>query len=286
MPRISVLMPVYNTKPEHLHEAIDSILAQSFTDFEFLILNDCSTDAQIEKIVMSYSDTRIVYKTNEKNLGISGSRNKLLDMAQGEYLAVMDHDDISLPERFEKQVEFLDSHPEVGIVSCQIGNPDSDSKTNYPIDSVSIKKSLMIWCRFSHPACMMRASLLHNNNLRYEAMYSPSEDYALFCRMIPFTEFAILPEVLFLYRNWDGNTSHTRIRASESSKLGVQEFAHRDNPELWAMAQYHLKQGKNVKFLGISLCTIEYTWHYTLWRLFGCIPMLKIKRRPEGIVHL
>ena len=102
MPRVSVLMPVYNTKPEQLREAMDSILAQTFGDFEFLILNDRSTDPQVEEVVKSYSDPRIVYAVNERNLGISGARNRLLDMAQGEYLVVMDHDDISLPERFEK----------------------------------------------------------------------------------------------------------------------------------------------------------------------------------------
>ena len=104
MPRVSVLLPVYNTRPEHLREAIDSILAQTFADFELLILNDCSTNADVEEVVKSYTDPRIVYAVNERNLGISPSRNRLLDMAQGEYLAVMDHDDISLPERFEKQV--------------------------------------------------------------------------------------------------------------------------------------------------------------------------------------
>jgi len=111
MPRVSVLMPVYNTKPEHLREAIDSILSQTFTDFEFLILNDCSPNADVEEVVKSYDDPRIVYTVNERNLGISGARNRLLDMARGEYLAVMDHDDISLPERFEKQVAFLDAIP-------------------------------------------------------------------------------------------------------------------------------------------------------------------------------
>ena len=107
MPRISVLMPVYNTRPEHLREAMDSILSQTFTDFEFLILNDASTDPRVEEVVKSFSDPRIVYAVNERNLGISGSRNRLLDMAKGEYLAVMDHDDFSFPTRLEKQLAFF-----------------------------------------------------------------------------------------------------------------------------------------------------------------------------------
>ena len=83
MPRVSVLMPVYNTRPEHLREAVDSILTQTFTDFELLILNDGSTDPQVEEVVTSYSDPRVVYAVNERNLGISGSRNRLMDMARG-----------------------------------------------------------------------------------------------------------------------------------------------------------------------------------------------------------
>lgn len=286
MPRISVLMPVYNTRPDHLREAMDSILSQTFTDFEFLILNDASTDPVVEEVVKSYSDPRIVYAVNERNLGISGSRNRLLDMAKGEYLAVMDHDDISLPERFAKQVAFLDAHPEVGLLCSQAGSPDSDNVTDFPLDSLSIKKSLMIWCRYCHPASMIRASVLREHNLRYEAMFSPCEDHALFCRMIPYTEFAVLPEVLFLYRNWSGNTSHTREKALEAGKLGVLEFAHRENPELWAMAQYYQKTGEIIKVLGIPLFMVEHTFQYDLWRLFDLIPVLKIKRRPVGIRNL
>ena len=88
-------MPVYKTQEEHLRAAIESILNQSFTDFEFLILDDCPTDTR-ETIVKSYNDPRIKYLINETNLGISKARNKLIDLAQGEYLAVFDHDDLSL----------------------------------------------------------------------------------------------------------------------------------------------------------------------------------------------
>ena len=111
MVKVSVLMPVYKTNEKFLREAIESILGQTFSDFEFLILDDCPEDDR-ESIVKSYDDKRIKYIKNEKNLGITPSRNKLIDMAEGEYLAVFDHDDISLPERFQKQVEFLDNHPE------------------------------------------------------------------------------------------------------------------------------------------------------------------------------
>ena len=103
-PRVSVLTPIYNTNPAHLREMIESILNQTFTDFEFLILNDSPDNAKIEKIVKSYKDKRIKYFKNETNMGITPSRNKLLKMARGEYIAVFDHDDISVPTRLEREV--------------------------------------------------------------------------------------------------------------------------------------------------------------------------------------
>jgi glycosyltransferase involved in cell wall biosynthesis len=115
-PAVSVVMPIYNnTQEEFLREAISSILSQTFTDFEFLILNDSPDNTKLDNIVKSFHDKRIRYYKNKKNLGISGSRNKLIELAKGEFLAIFDHDDISLPDRLEKQVEFLNAHPEIGV---------------------------------------------------------------------------------------------------------------------------------------------------------------------------
>jgi len=118
--KVSVLFPVFNTKEEYLRAAIESILSQTFSDFEFLILNDASTN-NAEEVIKSYTDPRIKYFKNEKNPGISETRNKLLDLATGEYLAIMDHDDISLPNRLQKQIDYLNNNPEVGVVSSHIG---------------------------------------------------------------------------------------------------------------------------------------------------------------------
>lgn len=278
MPRVSVLMPVYNTQPEHLREAIDSILAQTFGDFEFLILNDLSTAPQVEEVVKSYSDPRIVYAVNERNLGISGARNRLLDMAKGEYLAVMDHDDISLPERFEKQVAFLDAHPEVGVLNTQFGIVGKEKSSNIAMDDISIKKALMIHCGdMCHPSCMLRRSVLEENGIRYEEMFSPSEDHALFCRLIPHTKFAALPDVLFMYRSWQGNTSHRQAKKMEAATQGVLFFAHRDNPELWAMAQAHIVRMWRYRLFELVVFTKEQTWRETKWKLFGVLPIWRVK---------
>ena len=287
MPRISVLMPVYNTRPEHLREAMDSILSQTFTDFEFLILNDCSTDPGVEEVVKSYADPRIIYTVNERNLGISGSRNRLLDMARGEYLAVMDHDDVSLPERLEKQAAFLDSHPEVGVVGTQFGALGKDKVSHMPLDDVAMKKAFMLHCGdICHPSCMIRRSVLEEHGIRYEAMFSPSEDHALFCRMIPHTSFANLPDVLFLYRAWEGNTSHTQARKMESATQGVLARARRENPELWAMARTHIIERRRYRLFGIPVITRVRTWREDRWMLFECIPIWGGKNRLPRIKDL
>ena len=114
MVKVSVLVPFYNSEA-YIRQCIDSILNQTFTDFELVLLNDGSTDKS-EEIVQSYNDKRIKYYKNERNLGIPISHNKLMDLAQGEYLALVDSDNICLPERLQKQVEFLDNHPDVTVV--------------------------------------------------------------------------------------------------------------------------------------------------------------------------
>jgi glycosyltransferase involved in cell wall biosynthesis len=285
MPRVSVLLPVYNTRPEHLREAIDSILAQTFADFELLILNDCSTNANVEEVVKSYTDPRIVYAVNERNLGISPSRNRLLDMAQGEYLAVMDHDDISLPERFEKQVAFLDAHPDVGIVGCQVWNSVTQKDRKFPINDNEIKMALMTRCALCHPAVMIRASVLKEHGLRYEEMFSPAEDYALFCRMLKHTNFANLPETLFHYRNWKGNTSSTHSDRMTAADLGIKQFVRAEHPVLWAMLQAYTVNRWRYSVCGIPLFLKEQTPHVTVWKLFGVIPVLKVKERKTRFLY-
>ena len=286
MPRISVLMPVYNTRTEHLREAINSILAQTFTDFEFLILNDSSTDPAVEEVVKSYDDPRIVYAVNEHNLGISGSRNRLLDMAKGEYLAVMDHDDFSFPDRLEKEAGFLDTHPDVGIVGSLVENMADGKVKPRPASDVEIKKMLMIHCNLAHSSCMLRRSVLEQYHIRYEALYSPAEDYALFARLIPVTQFAILQEPLFRYRAWAGNTSNRQSKKMEAAAQGIHVFMRRDNPEIWAMAQAYMVRKWRYRLLGVVVLTREQTWRERKWKLFDILPIWGKKEALPKIVGL
>lgn len=159
-PKVSVLVPVYRPREEYLRACIDSIFSQTFRDFELLLLDDCPEDRTAEAVIKSYADGRIRYSRNPANLGISASRNLLIDMVRGEYLAVMDHDDISLPERLEKETAYLDAHPEVGVVSGRVLKIPQNKASHNPETSHAIKLSLMTVCALTHPAAMIRKSVL------------------------------------------------------------------------------------------------------------------------------
>ena len=241
MPKISALMPIYNTDEKYLKENINSILAQTMQDFELLILNDSPDNTQIEQIVLSYQDKRIKYFKNEKNIGISASRNKLLSLAKGQYLAVIDHDDVSLPARFEKEAVFLDNHPEVGVVGSWYKRiPDGKIKKRYTTDAL-IRQDLTSRCAVLHPSAMIRKSVLEENNICYEETYSPAEDWALWVRLLAYTKFANINQVLLLYRDYANNTSKTQRKKMEQASLKIQDLLLRTEPELFKKSHHTFK---------------------------------------------
>lgn len=202
MPKVSVVMPAYNAE-KYIGEAIDSILNQTFTDFEFIIINDGSTD-RTEEIIQSYSDSRIVYLRNEQNRGISDTLNRGLDTANGEYIARMDSDDISLSERLSKQVKYMDKHLEIGVLgvaTIEFGEGIKKEEKQYCIsDPKDAKAGLFFSTCLAHPTVMIRASVLNKNKLRYESAYDGMEDYLLWWKIAHYTELCVLDEALFKYR--------------------------------------------------------------------------------------
>jgi glycosyltransferase involved in cell wall biosynthesis len=189
------------------------VLNQTFGDFEFLILNDSPENKELDSIVRSYRDKRIIYRKNKKNLGISDARNKLLDMSRGEYIAVCDHDDVSFPERFAKEVDFLDNNPNYGVVSSDyIENENWDVVyTHLGYENIDIKNNNHLWSCTHHSAAMIRKSILDEFGCRYERRYSPTEDWHLFMQLIEFTMFKTLDEVLVSYYVGTDNTSKRHI---------------------------------------------------------------------------
>lgn len=278
MAKVSVLMPVYNTPEEYLRPAIESILAQTYQDFEFVILNDASPDENVEKIVKSYSDKRIRYYKNDVNRGISFSRNRLIELAKGEYLAVFDHDDLSFPNRLEKEAAFLDSHSDVGVVGSWYQAFDKDKVRNFPTDDAAIKRGLMNGCVVSHTSAMIRKSVLVDNHIIYEEAFSPAEDYALWCRLLPKTNFANIPEALVVYRYHTDNTSHKQCYKMTLATYGILDFVRKENPALWEMAKSLRGKKYKVKLFNfIPFFEICSEADALSCKLFGFLPLLSFR---------
>ena len=278
MPKVSVLMPIWNTRAEHLREAMESILNQTFTDFEYLILNDSPDNTKLDEIVASYGDLRIRYERNEQNMGITPSRNKLLQMAEGEYIAIFDHDDISDPTRLEKQVAYLDAHPEIGVVGSWVQEFPSGKLVRYPENDEEIRMGLMWGCVVPHSAAMVRRKVLEEHGIMYEERFSPSEDYALWCRLIPHTQFHNLPEVLFRYRLYEGNTSKNQATKMSNATMGIRAFVKADNPALYEEYLLRAEHTTRIRLFGfIPLLTVRRKGAISKVYLFECLPLYKSK---------
>ena len=273
--KVSVLTPIYKTDERFLREAIESVLKQTFTDFEFLLLDDCPEDDR-EKVVRSYDDKRIVYLKNERNLGITASRNKLIDLAKGEYLAVFDHDDICRPERFAKEVAYLDAHPECGVVSGWT-KPTCGGVNEYPEDDHGIKLAMMAGISMWHPASMIRKSAL--GDILYETDFTPVEDYMLWMKLAPHTVFHNLRDVMIDYRWHESNTSVVRKRELDAQDLRCKAWAKVNLPELYAEFELRRETVRRVRLFGIPLLKIVSGRRETEIRLFDRIPFLRICRR-------
>ncbi|RYY67587.1 MAG: glycosyltransferase [Chitinophagaceae bacterium] len=203
-PKISVLLPVYNAGP-FLAEALESVLQQSFGDFELLVLDDGSTDASAE-IIASFTDPRIRYLPNDRNRGLVYTLNRGLELAQGTYIARMDADDVCHPERFAAQASFLDQHPEVAVVATfldmmdEAGAPlppwNDDRANSTPAE---IRECLLRTNCLAHPSVMGRAELLRT--YRYRPEQKEAEDYDLWLRLVADGyQLAKVPQPLLRYR--------------------------------------------------------------------------------------
>lgn len=198
-PAVTVLMAVYNGEP-YLREALESVLGQSFSDFEFLIIDDASSDHTVE-IVESYRDPRIRLIHNTRNLGLTASLNKGIELARGRYIARMDSDDISLPERFSRQFEFMESNPSVGVCGTWAKTIDPAGNVTGELRALtgaSLKKLCWRPSPFLHPTVMVRADLM--KSCGYNPEYPQAQDYELWLRLCRKTDFYNLDQFLVHYR--------------------------------------------------------------------------------------
>ncbi|WP_329805040.1 glycosyltransferase family 2 protein [Flavobacterium facile] len=217
IPKISVLMPVYNSEL-YIKEAIDSILNQTFTDFELIIIDDASTDKSVE-IIQSYTDSRIQLIVKPQNSGYTNSLNYGLTIAKGEYIARMDSDDISMPERFAKQVGFLEANKDVVVCGSVFNIIGTGEIINVPEEHEDIKFGMLLRCRIGHPTVMIRKRVLIENNINYNHEMEPAEDYDLWVRLSEIGKLYNLKEPLLSYRIHQNQVSTSRNeKQKEASK--------------------------------------------------------------------
>jgi glycosyltransferase involved in cell wall biosynthesis len=224
MPPISVVMPVYNAEP-FLRQAIDSILAQTLRDFEFIIIDDGSTDGTAN-LLESYRrrDARLrVHRAAHQ--GLPACLNLGLRLASGKYIARMDGDDVSLPERFERQFRRLEANPSLAILGTQIRRINADGAvidaSNVPLDHAAILASMQQVCCLHHPTVMMRAAALEQLG-GYRECFEAAEDHDLWLRAAERFELGNLPDALLLYRIHTRATSFRRLEQQVTSAAAAE----------------------------------------------------------------
>lgn len=275
MPKVSVLMAVYNDQ-RYVREAIASILNQTWTDYEFLIVNDGSTD-DTRAIITSFDDPRIRLIDNPANIGLTKSLNRGLALAQGDYIARQDSDDISHPTRLEWQVQFLDAHPDVVLLGTQIrqidqhGNPLPERSVR-PTTGIGIKWHLLFDNPFPHTSVMFRRSVVWDTLYGYNEDFIRSQDFELWSRIASTYSVCNLSEVLVDYRvhpasiQSTNNPPYDRMREVVWVR-NLQQFLNlSSHPSEWARLIYenhHLTTAGTIDHPGLWITVLD-----MMFRLF------------------
>lgn len=223
--KISVIISIYNGE-RYLREAIDSILNQSLKDFEFIIVNDASTDRTLD-ILKNYADKdkRIILVNNNENLGLTESLNKAIKLAKGEYIARMDADDISHPDRLGFECDFLDNNPDIGLVGTHASFINEKGQEfsiwHMPTSDYEIKKELMLGNSFCHGSIMIRKKCLEKIG-HYREKFKYAQDYDLWLRCSEHYKCANLPLVLYKLRRFANSISRKKLsKQSEYHLLAI-----------------------------------------------------------------
>lgn len=265
IPRVSVIMPVYNSE-KYLRQAIQSVLDQSFTDFELIIINDGSTDKSLE-IVKSFTDPRIVLFNTENKSTIVESRNHGLEVSRGEFIAPQDSDDIAIKDRLKLEVAFLERNPDFGSVGSGVSVIDKDGKVTgarwqEEIPSEKIPIRLLFGNCFAQSSMLIRKKAIPAEGY----IEGTSEDFALWVRILKTWKAKNLQTILLKYRAHDENTTTRKsallreavnqVLLSQLEALGVQVSA-----EELALHR------KNYTFVGTSEETKKFIDARELWLL-------------------
>lgn len=221
MPLVTVLLPVHNGA-KYLKEAIESVLGQTLTDFELLIVDDMSVD-ETPMIIRSYSDPRIKYIRSDKRLKLAGALNLGISRAKGEYVARMDADDICCKDRLEKQVSHMRKHKDLILCGSAIESFGNGvlGRREYPTGSQYIRTYLLFDNPFAHPTVMWRSSFFNKTQLQYDVDYYPAEDYALWSDLVLQGKCDNLVEPLLKYRIHPASMTRSDSRNMDQQAMRI-----------------------------------------------------------------
>jgi len=246
-PKISVLMPVYNAAP-HLKQAIDSILDQTYTDFELIIVDDGSTDNSLE-IAGAYRDPRVNILQNKENLGISATLNRGIDHCAGQFIARMDADDYSYPLRLQKQIEYMDAHPECALISAATRVVSNDGgfvrQENFPPEFFYYNLTFTCW--IYHPTAMYRRNVVYEVG-KYSEPYS--EDFDLWWKISREHVIHHLNEILLDYRE---------SKSSLSAVLKLAEYEEAQHRQVERNIRYYAGADFSLSFEEVEALRCNFT---------------------------
>jgi glycosyltransferase involved in cell wall biosynthesis len=248
-PTISVVMPVYNGE-QFLAESIESILNQTYPDFEFIIIDDGSTDRSLQIIERYAANDKRVRLISRTNRGLVATLNEGITKSQGLYIARQDADDISLPERFEKQIEFLNTHPDIEFLGTDYFFMDEKGgvsrKTDILTRSNDIKLAEIFSNQFGHGTVMISTALIKKHRLFYDADYKHAEDYELWTRICRLTRVANISSPLYKWRQHSQGVSaeHETAMHDQTNRIRDREFQlfheHRNQYRLFSLHPFSI----------------------------------------------
>jgi len=246
-PFVSVLMGAYNAE-KYIGLAIESILNQTYKNFEFVIVEDCSTDKTWD-IIQKYAkrDKRIITIKNERNLNLAGSLNKGLKLCKGKYIVRMDADDWSYPDRIEKQVKFMENNPDVVVSGGSLLICDEKLQEKgvrkYPLTDSEIKKIILRFNPVPHPASIWRKETI-NKTQGYPSKIGTSEDYALILDISQYGKLANIEDILIKYRIHKKSATNAKMRLMQTATVYISlkaELEYKYKPktkdQLWRLTQ-------------------------------------------------
>lgn len=215
--KVTVLLSVYNGE-DYIKNAIISVLEQTYTEFDLLLMDDGSTDKSAE-IIHSFEDDRIKYIKNEQNMGLTKTLNKGLNLTDSEYIIRMDSDDICYPERFEKQIKYMDENKHLVVSGSNVRQFSAtgwDYKTNVNTKPEEIRTELLFNCPLKHPSVIMRNSIIKKENYQYSTEHIATEDFGLWRKISEKYDLGNLKNVLMDYRIHDQGISVQANKKRES----------------------------------------------------------------------